>query len=375
MIQATLSQLIQGVFGAGTLVDGFTCIPSVPAAMTVQVTAGNLFQLVVTDASAFGSIAADSTQVMKIAALAATQTLSGFTAPGTAGFSQNYLIEAAFTETDSGSLVLNYYNSANPLVALGGPGGTGVAQNTQRSCNVSLAVKAGTAAATGTQTTPSVDAGYIPLFVVTIANGQATITAPNISTHPSAPFIPIKLPNITGASGQIAQFGTNAINGLAVTGSGNAVLANSPTIATPAISGVTSGANAAAGNIGEIISSSIAVGSAVSLTSATAKTITSITLTAGDWDVFGSIISNPAGTTTTSNLQAGLSTTTNALPTPPSGYALFGGALGAGLAASLTISSIQINVNTTTTVYLVAQATFATSTMTAYGAIRARRVR
>jgi hypothetical protein len=41
--------------------------------------------------------------------------------------------------------------------------------------------KAGIAAATGSQVTPVVDAGYVALAVVTVANGQTTISAGNIS--------------------------------------------------------------------------------------------------------------------------------------------------------------------------------------------------
>ena len=192
-IQATFGQVIQALLGTSTVVDGFTCIPSSPAALTVQVTAGNLFQLVVADSASFGSLASDSTSVMKAAALTATQTVTGFTAPGTAGYSTNFLVEATFSESDSGSTVLSYYNAANPAVNLSGPANAGTAQNTQRVCSVSLAIKAGTPATTGSQTTPSVDSGYTPLFVVTVANGQATITASSIAVHPSAPFIPTKL--------------------------------------------------------------------------------------------------------------------------------------------------------------------------------------
>ena len=49
--------------------------------------------------------------------------------------------------------------------------------------------------------------------------------------------------------------------------------------------GLTAGSNPATGQIGEIVSSSIASGSAVALTSGQAKEFTSITLTAGNWCV------------------------------------------------------------------------------------------
>ena len=61
-------------------------------------------------------------------------------------------------------------------------------------------------------------------------------------------------------------------------------LFSSETIVTPNLVGVTSASNAAAGSVGEIISALVAVGSPVSLVNATAKNVTSISLTAGDWD-------------------------------------------------------------------------------------------
>lgn len=43
-----------------------------------------------------------------------------------------------------------------------------------------LQAKAGIAATRGTQTAPAVDAGYVALAVVTVANGQSTVTSGNI---------------------------------------------------------------------------------------------------------------------------------------------------------------------------------------------------
>jgi hypothetical protein len=51
----------------------------------------------------------------------------------------------------------------------------------------------GTAATTGSQTTPAPSTGYVGLWVVTLTNGQTSITAANIAAYPGAPFIPAKL--------------------------------------------------------------------------------------------------------------------------------------------------------------------------------------
>jgi hypothetical protein len=144
---------------------------------------------------------------------------------------------------------------------------------------------------------------------------------------------------------------------------------------TPQI-GVTAGATpATAGNIGEIISSDIPVGSATSLTSPTAKNITSIALTSGDWDCQGTFVSNPAGTTTTSLLSAGISASTGALPTALEFQAQYKVALAAGIGQTLIVPSQRISISTGATYFLVGQATFATSTMTGYGQISCRRAR
>ena len=135
---------------------------------------------------------------------------------------------------------------------------------------------------------------------------------------------------------------------------------------------------AAAGKIGEFIESNIAIGSAVALSTGAAKTITSISLTAGDWDVFGQVSFIPAGTTTMTVLAGAIHTTTDALPTSP--------AAGAYTALQLPFTTGQtqsipagagrrISVAGTTTVYLIAYAAFAVSTMTGYGYIGARRAR
>jgi hypothetical protein len=70
-----------------------------------------------------------------------------------------------------------------------GAGGNGVSQAQTRKCGVAVQVKAGTAATTGSQVTPTPDAGYIGLWVVTVANGQTTITSGNISLYPGAPLV------------------------------------------------------------------------------------------------------------------------------------------------------------------------------------------
>jgi hypothetical protein len=123
----------------------------------------------------------------------------GITPPVTTGYSQVYLVEVQYADSDTGSTVLPYYNASNPAAPFSGPGNAGTAQNTIRKGIVAVQIKAGTAAPTGTQVAPTADAGWTGLFAVTVANGQSTITSGNIATLASAPFLPVKLPQIPTA--------------------------------------------------------------------------------------------------------------------------------------------------------------------------------
>lgn len=147
-------------------------------------------------------------------------------------------------------------------------------------------------------------------------------------------------------------------------------------LANAVIAGVADNSLASAAQVGEEIASTIAVGSAVSLTSATAKTVTSISLTAGDWQIDGTVDYHPGTLTTASYLCSGSSTTTDALDAQDTFAAdPFAVAAGLGIDPAIPIPLRRVHLATTTTIYLVAKAAFATSTMTAYGTIHARRVR
>lgn len=136
--------------------------------------------------------------------------------------------------------------------------------------------------------------------------------------------------------------------------------------------------NANAGNLGELIKGSVVQGSAVALTTGTPANIQSISLTAGDWDVEATCVTNPAGTTTTSSVDCGVNTTSATQPDPTvdGGRNLVQGI--AAAAGQVVISATNLrrfSLAATTTVFQVVTVTFATSTMGAYGMIRARRVR
>lgn len=150
------------------------------------------------------------------------------------------------------------------------------------------------------------------------------------------------------------------------------------TLTNKQITGTTTNNDAASGIVGEIISATVASGSAVALTTATAKDVTSISLTAGDWDVWGTVCFTANALTTATVFQGGINTTTNTLPTPPGGGAYFQESLSVGAGGTEPCHSVGMmrqSLSGTTTVYLDAQSTFAVNSMSAYGYIGARRRR
>lgn len=183
-----IAKLAQALFGSNTVVNGLSCTATSPASLAVYVNPGEIYSVQQTDSSAYSTLGTDTATILKQGILAAQTTLNT-PAPGTAGQSINYLIQAGFVESDANSVVLPYYNASNPSVAWSGPANSGTAQFTQRQDLCSVQVKAGTAATTGTQSTPAPDAGYVGLWVVTVANGQSTVTSTNISAYTGAPFL------------------------------------------------------------------------------------------------------------------------------------------------------------------------------------------
>jgi hypothetical protein len=133
--------------------------------------------------------------------------------------------------------------------------------------------------------------------------------------------------------------------------------------------GVTDGSSAPAGQIGEFISNNAAN---VSLPSGTAATLVGLTLSAGDWEVWGS--SQIASTTVSlSQFIACLNTVTNTLASPFAGL----GVSSAILAANSGVEAVRqrFNVTVSTNVYLVVQVGFASGSCTVNGWIYARRAR
>ena len=145
-----------------------------------------------------------------------------------------------------------------------------------------------------------------------------------------------------------------------------------------AIAGTNTNDSAAAGYVGEYIESvTINGGGSVSLTTGTLATVTSISLTAGDWDVSGVVTFNGGAATTVTSLLMGINTTAASLPTQKGGtYAANPGtAIYNNEVFTISCLPVRVTIASTTTVYLLAQSAFAISTSNAWGTLRARRMR
>jgi hypothetical protein len=146
-----------------------------------------------------------------------------------------------------------------------------------------------------------------------------------------------------------------------------------------AIKGVTDASNASSGNVGQNLSSVILGGTPLSLTSTSAKNLTSVSLTAGDWLVWGNITFLPSNTTSVNTIYAWLAPT-NSLSIPDDSV-LSGTSYGttpivsSGGDMGVTCIPFRISLSTTTIMYINAVSLFSISTMTMCGGIYATRIR
>ncbi len=128
----------------------------------------------------------------------------------------------------------------------------------------------------------------------------------------------------------------------------------------------------ATGALGQQIRSAVASGSAVSLTTATPTNITSISLTAGIWDV--SCVGVITGTLTGVQTNVSISLTSATLGTNGDNNILAPTVSSATSDFGLSIPSYRVSLSTTTSVFLVMQSTFTIGTAAGYGRISGTRV-
>ena len=202
---AAIGYIVQAVFGTSPVADGLACVPTVPPSMTISIGGGSITQLSVVDQNGYGSLPSDAAEPLVKMGINSTPVSFALTAPSSSGQAVNYLIQAAFQETDANPVLLPYYNASNPVQPFSGPNNTGSPQNTSRIQRVQLQAKAGPAAPLGTQITPAADAGWVGLYLITVSYGQSVIDTASIQVLPTAPFLYWKLPRLRPGFGSGTQ--------------------------------------------------------------------------------------------------------------------------------------------------------------------------
>lgn len=140
------------------------------------------------------------------------------------------------------------------------------------------------------------------------------------------------------------------------------------------VQGTNTNDSAAAGYVGEVMSASA---TSASLTTATPVAITSITLTAGDWDISGTAIANTAGATSSTDWWLSISTTSANVVSPIAGTFSVHERTPATLdhAQVLCVMPTRVSISGSTTYYLNFRGDFTGTAPNATGIIRARRMR
>jgi hypothetical protein len=330
-------------------------------------------------------------------AFASTFTMTGITTvtfptSGTLATTSQIPTGAALTKTDDTNVTLTLGGSPTTALVnaasltLGWTGQLGVSRGgtgaSSVGANGTLAQSNGSIYTFTTATYPSVATSTGKILRADGTNWAAS-TATFADTYTAS--------NILYSNGANTVTGlATANNGILVTSSGgvpsigNTVGAGltMPSITfntTTGIVGTTTNNDAAAGSVGEFVSSVIAAASAVSVSTGTIKDITSISLTAGDWDVWGNVVFLFPASTNYTALLSWISSTSVTQPDASLISDLSTGAGGAvpggGSAISVVPLMRRFSLSGTTTIYLSSQQVFTVSTLTACGGIYARRVR
>jgi hypothetical protein len=198
LTELALSSIFQELFQTAN-VNGFVSGLNVsyPAPNTLQIGPGALYQTSVINANI-------GTPVIKQGLLLAAQQFT-LVFPSVPGQSINYLIEAQYQDlstTNMQSSPLPFLDSTNqflPCLLLNG--------------QVSLQLKAGVSAPTSTQTTPTPDPGWTPLYVVTVTYGVANPVVVAAQNAPSFKGMhkgvnPVSLPSGGATTTAIAGIST-----------------------------------------------------------------------------------------------------------------------------------------------------------------------
>jgi hypothetical protein len=258
--------------------------------------------------------------------------------------------------------------------------------------------------------TPGASVGYLPLTGGTMTGDIILVGDANAPLEPvslqqlnaglglylplsspivtGAPYLPLSSPIVTGAP--YLQLNDPLVTNepylriLGGTLTGPLILAADPALALGAATkeyvdatkiGVIDGSNALAGHIGEVISSVVAT-PGVTLANGVPTNITSIALTAGDWDVHGEVWMSTVAPALTLLLCWISPTTASGGPSAAINASRFtiGGAAGFITNAAFPLRAARVSLAAPATYYLGANATGG-ATNAAFGNIWARRAR
>jgi hypothetical protein len=207
-----LGKLAGAIIGDGFVCNDMTCTESSVPNMNVNLSASELYQLLVIDATAYGSLPSNSDPLVK-QGINLDPTVIPLTAPATVGNSINYLIQAQINEADTDSQNRQFFNGTPPSYEQ--------TINTRRADTITFQAKAGASAPTGTQSTPTPDAGFCGCFVVTVDQGQTAIVNADISRYTSTGAVTFldeklqdKISQTTGDGRYVLQ--SNSVNFRAV---------------------------------------------------------------------------------------------------------------------------------------------------------------
>lgn len=214
--------------------------------------------------------------------------------------------------------------------------------------------------------------------VLALGTGPTGPAGPTGATGPTGPEGP------QGPTGPTGPAGAGDVTGQAVSvdneiaqfsGTSGKVIKRGPLLSTLQTKlGTTTNDSASAGEIGEYLES--VVTSPITLTHNTAANVTSLSLTAGDWDVSSMVEFAPEATTLVAYLEASLGTTTGTRNTTvPNRSAASFPSTTLGNPYTIVVQTKRISLAFTTTLYLVQYTNFSTNALYARGAITARRVR
>lgn len=162
-----------------------------------------------------------------------------------------------------------------------------------------------------------------------------------------------------------------------IDGKANKLTVTNLTVSTATISnlrGVSSASNACPGCIGEYVEGIVSLATIPGV-SGVPTSVSTITLTAGDWDVSALGFFAHQGGSSISNAEISINTTANADGTLGNNAIRIARTATTTDETALAIPTVRVSVSATTPVYLVVDVTFTVATPRFAGNIRARRVR